>query len=177
MSRVGDADPDLRAAVDRVAAMDAEVRQLAALAAARAPEDSSSSSSSSSSSGGEGDARAGKPPRGRAVDARTLPAAGGVPLPEEGRPRTLVVCEGKDCARRGAAATMAAAAAVGAARGVPVRGCKCLGECKRAPAVRAVGGAAGGGTFTHVSTPELVEAVLLAASSGAEAPAAAAALR
>lgn len=47
------------------------------------------------------------------------------------------VCQGKSCAKRGAAELLRQASAAGGGRpGLQVSACKCLGECKRGPAVR-----------------------------------------
>lgn len=56
------------------------------------------------------------------------------PVPPAAR---VEVCQGKSCAKRGAADLLRQASAAGAGRpGVQVSGCKCLGKCKQGPAVR-----------------------------------------
>lgn len=81
-------------------------------------------------------------PRGNIVTAPAVPVV------------RVNVCQGKSCAKRGAADLLAQAAAAGAGQpGVQVSGCKCLGKCKKAPAVRVRAGRERPTILTQVSAP------------------------
>jgi (2Fe-2S) ferredoxin len=108
-----------------------------------------SSSSSSSSDSSESDAEVETPSRPAAASPSTTTTSAAsafrtAATPTTSKPSTrtlgtatISVCQGKACRKRGSDRVMAALEhSTGDVANVELKGCKCLGQCKRGPAVK-----------------------------------------
>lgn len=102
-----------------------------AAAAGRSASSAATSAATSSAAGSESEQMSAAAAQDRSAPRNNIVAAPPVPVVR------VEVCQAKSCAKRGAADLLRQASAAGAGQpGVQVSGCKCLGKCKKAPAVR-----------------------------------------